>query len=65
MTDKQIVEYVKRIITNNLAENDCYIEVAAIGFDNNNEILLGHIKALISVFEKAKEILIKESDKNE
>ena len=57
MTDKQIVEYVKRMIVYNLDNNDCQKEAISINFDDTNKLLLAHIKGLIEVFKKAKEIL--------
>ena len=63
MTDKQIVEYVKRMIVYNLDNNDCQKEAILINFDDTNKLLLAHIKGLIELFKKAKEILEKESDK--
>ena len=63
MTDKQIVEYVKRMIAYNLDNNDCQKETILINFDDTNKLLLAHIKGLIELFKKAKEILEKESDK--
>ena len=59
MTDKQIVEYVKRIIVYNLDNNDCQKEAILINFDNTNKLLLEHIIGLIALFKKAKEILEK------
>ena len=62
MTDKQIVEYVKRIIVYNLDNNDCQKEAILINFDNTNKLLLEHIIGLIALFKKAKGILEKEND---
>lgn len=57
MNDEQIVMYVRRMIINNLKDNDCLKDVFAIQFDKSNILLLEHIKGVIELFEKAKEIL--------
>lgn len=57
MNDEQIVMYVRKMIMNNLKDNDCLKDVFAIQADRTNTLLLAHIKGVIELFEKAKEIL--------
>ena len=57
MNDEQIVAYVRRMIVHNLNNNDCLKEAITIQMDTSNTLLLAHIKGVIELFEKAKEIL--------
>lgn len=57
MTDKQIIEYVKQMIMDNLERGDNVKEMAMLIVDDTNELLLAHIIGLIALFKKAKEII--------
>ena len=61
MNDKQIVAYVRKMIVTNLDANECINEAISIQLDTSNTLLLEHIKGVIKLLEKAKEIL---EDKN-
>ena len=57
MTVKQIVETVKQMILVNLNYNNCTRDVVSLMVDETNKVLLAHIKGIIALFQKAKEIL--------
>ena len=57
MNDKQIVETVKQMILVNLNYNNCTRDVVSLMVDETNKVLLAHIKGIIALFQKAKEIL--------
>ena len=65
MSNKQVIKYVKNLIINNLAKNECWEEIFFIKEDKTNETLLAHINGLIVLFVKAKEILEKKGGKDE
>ena len=65
MSDEKIIEYVRYIVLNNLNHNGFTKECAYVMNDETNRLLLEHIKGLIALFEKAKEILEKGGDKDE
>lgn len=64
MNDKQIVEYVKRLIIENLNQYVCtgdteliLSEIYNLDSDKDNKVLLGHIKGVKALLEKAEQII--------
>ena len=65
MNDKQIVEYVRKLIKANLNQ---YIETGdtktilaeIYNLDNDNKVLLEHIKGVKELLEKAEQIIEQE-----
>ena len=71
MNDEQIVEYVKRLIIENLNQYVCtgdteliLSEIYNLDSDKDNKVLLGHIKGVKALLEKAEQI-IERSEKND
>ena len=64
MNDGQIVEYVKRLIIENLNQYVCtgnteliLSEIYNLDNDKDNKVLLGHIKGVKALLEKAEQII--------
>lgn len=63
LTDKEIINYAKNIVISNLHQYtegniECLNEIISLSYDDiNNQILLGHLKGLNNLINKAIDII--------
>lgn len=55
--NKEIINYARRIVVAILKEGNYVQDALLIAKDDDNEFLLEHIKGILAVLKKAKEII--------
>lgn len=57
MSDRETIDYVRRMIVSTLNDNSRFRDGVTLMLDTSNTLLLAHIKDMIKLLEKARDIL--------